>query len=293
MSSPKDPVKQSDLIYEMDAYSKYFSKMLLRRAVKAPFMNIVRILRLVTFQFSKNHYRLKHLRDKYEGKRCFIVGNGPSLTIEDLDKLKGEHCFAFNKIYEVFDKTDWRPEFYMVLDNDVIKTTATHIEKVRAKFKILNVMGKVVGLKEDDSTIFFCSYGWYRIREFAYKKKHISKDISQYISLNFTVTCAAIETAIYLGFKEIVLVGIDNSFSRWIDGKGVVHNKDVENYRLTSPHQFQSLCYLDAVNSCYRCYCDYAQKNNIKILNATKGGSLEVFERIDLDKALEMPESFS
>ena len=37
-----------------------------------------------------------NLKNKFKNKRCFIVGNGPSLTVQDLDRLVGEDCFAAN-----------------------------------------------------------------------------------------------------------------------------------------------------------------------------------------------------
>ena len=46
--------------------------------------------------------KIKKLKDNYIGKRCFIIGNGPSLRIEDLNCLKGEYTFAANRIYEIF-----------------------------------------------------------------------------------------------------------------------------------------------------------------------------------------------
>ncbi len=42
--------------------------------------------------------RLAELRDKHRGKRCFIVGNGPSLKQTDLSKLEGEYTLGQNRI---------------------------------------------------------------------------------------------------------------------------------------------------------------------------------------------------
>ena len=267
-------------------FQKFVDDGLKRRRIKAPFMNLARLVRLFFYQFTTSHRRLKEFKDKYNGERCFIVGNGPSLTIDDLEKLKDEHCFGFNRIYELFDKTSWRPEFYMVLDNDVMKTVAQNIHLVDAKLKLLNIMGKTMGLKEDDSTIFFCSYGLYRVKEFCFEKRRISKDISRYISLTFSVTAAAIETAIYMGFKEIYIIGLDNNFSRWIDRNGKIHFKNVEDYKLIKAHDFNYFCYQDAVNSCFDCYRKYADENGIKIFNATRGGNLHAYERVDIDSIL-------
>lgn len=265
----------------------YFNKMLKNRVIKAPFMNLVRVIRLLAFQFTHSHRQLKKMKNQYRGERCYIIGNGPSLTVEDLEKLNGAHCFAFNRIYEVFAQTSWRPEFYMVLDNNVMKDITEEVNKLKIRYKFLNIMSKAIGAVEDEHTIFFCSFGPYRVKEYNFKKKKISEDISKYVSLNYTVTCAAIETAIYLGFKEIILLGVDNSCSRWIDSEGKVHFKNVEDYRLMSAHQFQYFAYQDAVNSCFECYQQYAEQNGIKIYNATRGGELEAFERVDFDKLLD------
>ena len=46
-----------------------------------------------------------NLKNKFKNKRCFIVGNGPSLTVQDLDRLVGEDCFAANLIFKIcFEK---------------------------------------------------------------------------------------------------------------------------------------------------------------------------------------------
>lgn len=66
--------------------------------------------------FSRTKYGklLALYKGKFTGKRCFLIGNGPSLRAEDLTRLHeaGEITFAFNRIYNIFDQTPWRPSFY-------------------------------------------------------------------------------------------------------------------------------------------------------------------------------------
>jgi len=54
--------------------------------------------------------------DKYKGKRCFVIGNGPSLNKVDLSKLNGEIIIVMNFFYlnSVLEK--WQPTFYCVAD---------------------------------------------------------------------------------------------------------------------------------------------------------------------------------
>ena len=60
------------------------------------------------------HFR--SLKGKYAGRRGFVIGNGPSLCIDDLARLTDEITVASNQIYLAFDKTPWRPTFYTIED---------------------------------------------------------------------------------------------------------------------------------------------------------------------------------
>mgnify|MGYP003295767544 CR=1 FL=1 len=76
---------------------------------------------------------LKSLKDKFDGQRCFLIGNGPSLSAEDLEKVRGEYSFSCNKIYKAFDKTNFRPCFYIVDDYALVKEDYENIIKVPSK----------------------------------------------------------------------------------------------------------------------------------------------------------------
>ena len=66
-------------------------------------------------KLKQNYYN--NLKDIHKGKRGFVIGNGPSLKIEDLDNLNNEITIASNKIYLAFEeKQKWRPKFYTVAD---------------------------------------------------------------------------------------------------------------------------------------------------------------------------------
>lgn len=62
----------------------------------------------------KNDVAIQKMKRVYKGKRCFIVGNGPSLKTEDLELLKKEITFGSNGIFHLYGRTEWRPTFYFV-----------------------------------------------------------------------------------------------------------------------------------------------------------------------------------
>src|SRR5258705_8817696 len=65
--------------------------------------------------------QLKQFKNRHHDERCFIIGNGPSLTAGDLERLRSETTFASNKIYLAFDQTAWRPSYYVVEDDHMIR----------------------------------------------------------------------------------------------------------------------------------------------------------------------------
>lgn len=48
--------------------------------------------------WSSNEEKLLQLKGKYNGKIAFIIGNGPSLRMEDLETLKNNHIFVLLQI---------------------------------------------------------------------------------------------------------------------------------------------------------------------------------------------------
>lgn len=48
--------------------------------------------------------------------RAFIVGNGPSLKPDQLDRLIPETSFGVNRIHLIYDQTKWRPNYWMFFD---------------------------------------------------------------------------------------------------------------------------------------------------------------------------------
>lgn len=96
------------------------------RVVKCSVVGIFRIFPSLRNKRIRKLYLYKNL---HKGERCFIVANGPSLTINDLNMIKNEYCFGCNGIYKIFENTDWRPTYWCVSDGHIIDDTLKHIGK--------------------------------------------------------------------------------------------------------------------------------------------------------------------
>jgi hypothetical protein len=77
------------------------------------------------------------LRGSAAGERCFVIGNGPSLTTSDLDLLRGELAIASNGIFLAYSQTEFRPTYYLVEDTLVAEDRAGEIAEIRGSTQVL------------------------------------------------------------------------------------------------------------------------------------------------------------
>lgn len=70
----------------------------------------------------------------------FYCATGPSLKMEDLDTLnqQGEYSIGVNRIYLAFDKTDWRPDYYVVCDVNCIQESVEEIKQIKEPIKFVS-----------------------------------------------------------------------------------------------------------------------------------------------------------
>ncbi len=239
---------------------------------------------------SADSEEIKKFKNLHQGERCFILGNGPSLNSEDLDKLKNETTFASNQIYKIFDRTDWRPTYYVSIDKSFLKgefETNGDIP-VDCRKKFIDVYGK--NNKKLTNSIFIFAHPNYTVNVFNEKPKY-SEDISDHISMGQTVAYTMIQIATYMGFKEIYLLGVDFSMPYIKDKHGKIHKTDEEKthfdgVNISYPHYIIAVNYQSQLNA-YLDAKEYCERNKIKIVNSTRGGKLEVFKRIPLEMVLE------
>lgn len=179
--------------------------------IKNPFYLRNKIKLLIAYLFhiklSKNEKKLASLKNKHEGDRVFVIGNGPSLEVNDLDKLQKEFTFGANKIYLAFNETNWRPTYYTVEDNLVLIQNYEQIKMIQDSIKIFpNNLLKLKAPIEDSIYFDFIHKGYYP------DLPSVSQDPFKGLFWGATVIFTMIQLAIYMGFKEIYLIGIDFNF---------------------------------------------------------------------------------
>lgn len=213
------------------------------------------------------------------GQRCFIIGNGPSLKAADLTRLKeaGEFTFGCNRIYEIYDQTEWRPTYYCIQDRTLLKKSKEDIDnKVKQKrFIVLSLRQSYPQL--EDAVYFQLTAG------FDNEFPKFSENVLDGIYHGITVTYMCMQLAVYMGFKEIYLLGVDHNYAKMIDQNGKLVCQEGVTDHFSAKDTSDNIPRLNETTLAYRSAKRYADTHGIKIYNATRGGKLEVFERVDFD----------
>ncbi len=240
-----------------------------------------------------NRARLEALKDTHKGEKCFVIGNGPSLKAADLDKLKekGIFCFGSKRINAIFDETDWRPDIWGVSDLGFISIYHDEMSELQGFPKLVpcqSIINLNIPIKD---AIYFPFIQTERTPCW------FNKDVTRGVHFWGTITCKLINFAVYMGFTEIYLLGVGHSYPVTTDA----NNKKVLD--LTKQTYFSENYYdsksdlacatqdvndmesaLQYVTQAYKDVKYFCDTFNVKVYNATRGGELQVYPRIDFSE---------
>lgn len=219
------------------------------------------------------YIKLKDYENIHNGERCFIIATGPSLTLDDIEKLKNEYTISMNSICKLYDQTDWRPTYFAIQDREVFQSL-NHI--FRAHKEVPCFIGDNIQWKNkrEPEWINFPNDTMYHAYDIMNKKYYakFSDDAYEIVYDGYSIAYSCLELAVYMGFKEIYLLGADCTYTgpkeHFIDSGVEDRSRKFATPKLVAAYTVAK---------------EYADTHNIKIYNATRGGVLEVFERVNLD----------
>ncbi len=214
-------------------------------------------------------------------KRCFVIGNGPSLREEDLETIQNnnEISFAANRVYKLFENTKWRPTYYAVCDTRLFRNSKDDIDKIECV--------KFIPLDIYDTYCIKNNYHVFSRVPFTYfnNSPKFSFKLSSRFGEGGTITYHLLQLAASMGFTEIYLLGVDFSFSYGIgpDGKYFEDKSVIHNHHKSDVTPMETMPNLFLNQLAYKQARKKTENKGVKIYNATRGGKLEVFDRVDFD----------
>ncbi len=245
--------------------------------------------KLKHFRHTKYGRYMQKIHNSHLGESCFIIGNGPSLTKEDLATLHKNniHTFAVNRIFKIFPETEWRPTYYVSTDAVLIRDTLAEVDEIPSEIKFIPLQNKFyLGIKVKGARYFFRND-----KRENDQPEGFSLDCTQQVNTMGTVTIDCMQLAMHMGYKHIYLLGIDHNFDKIITENGeVVIDPGVKNYFIEGydadilgevKHD------LGNTTKAYFKVREFVDKTDVTIYNASRQTKLTAFERVTFEEALD------
>ncbi len=222
--------------------------------------------------------RIKVFQDRFRHERCFVIGNGPSLKRTDLSLLEGEYTFGMNRVYLAFEDWGFTTSFLVSVNDLVIEQCSVDFQKLSLpKFFSWRARDLLYSVGKPDPQTYFINS--------TYTGPKFNTRIQRRFWEGATVTNICLQLAFCMGFNEVYLIGIDHSFAT--HGKAnqtVVSSGDDPNH--FSPEYFGKgfrwqLPDLDTSEIAYRMALESYREAGRRIYDATVGGKLDVFPKVN------------
>jgi hypothetical protein len=254
----------------------------------------LKLKRLFESEDKENLQKWKDIKNKYKGKRAFILGNGPSLNETPLYLLKDEFTMCFNRVNMLYERLSWKPDFFAITDDLVYMDMLDDLN------------GKLL---EDFEYSFFPDITPYNIN---FKEKLKARDNVlwlhtdtpgfslnlPYCGINQSVVNAGLQILAYLGFTEIYVLGVDMSFASHTGKKlssrdwEAKDNNDISHFdpRYWGKGKKYHTARVDIMAEKFDDAYKFFTQNGVNIYNSTIGGKLEAFPRKAIRELFNYPE---
>ncbi len=234
----------------------------------------------------------KELLNKYINQKFFIVGLGPSINNYDLLKLKGKNVIMVNRSFKLKDYEKLSPKFHLFIDPKLAMGIwpIDYVEEI---------------FKKSSSVKIFLNADWYNLDKFSKYRNHqqiywvkfhpvslfnsqYSFDLTKSISSGSTVIECAITLTIYLGSKDINILGVEgNGISKLMCNQDSHWDGTDPDYKKHNSLLFAN----DMINASrgirqWHAISRELKKQKIKIFNLTKEGILDAYKYKDFEESL-------
>ncbi len=233
--------------------------------------------------FAEQDQWLVNARNSHHGERCFLLGCGPSLNQVDLSKLKGERVMACNGSF-LIEGLDI--DYFISVSHYFYKSYVDQINSIDCIRRFLPHY-----LRELESDIPTTWMNTVEDSEYAtlsqLKPYAFSSAPDRHIFLGGTVIFPALQILHYLGFEEVILLGVDHNYGpdekrneAYFTPSDALnaHFKDDYYQKPTSVH-----IDFPAMERGYQLSKEAFENSGRRIFNATPGTKLETYQKIEFD----------
>lgn len=253
---------------------------------------------------------LAKFKNIHRYQRCFIMGNGPSLNKMDLNKLDGEYVFGANAVFLLFNRIKWRPQYYTCVDTRVLPDRSKEIIMMHNEhphmvcFFPKELIDHQTKIKTPTEQIIPPAPNRLYFEQRVPLMDNLpfsafSLEPASYLIQPYTVSITALQLAYLLGFEPIYLIGCDTSYvvPKTVLQEGEETDKGKMFYTSTvddDPNHFSPDYFgkgrkwhnpqVENMIWHYKMAHEALSIAGRHVFNATVGGKLEVFPRVNFDE---------
>jgi hypothetical protein len=234
------------------------------------------------------------LHRRHEGaRRVFVIGNGPSLKGMDLSPLAGEITIGANSFYKHPDAARCGLRYLCIGDERFMIDEPRALEWHRT---IEATLPGVVLLLHPDARALVRKHGLYRGNEVHYFQRGVVVPYAEMVRFdltrplnvgNTTGSQLAIPLAVYLGFREIYLLGFDCNWLESYTGSYHFYEthaqfpefdslKTDDRWGRYEDHLIFALRDYEA----HRLIAARTAQLGVRVMNAGRGGLLDTYPRV-------------
>jgi glycosyltransferase involved in cell wall biosynthesis len=224
--------------------------------------------------------RLRAMRDRHAGETAWLVGNGPSVRIEDLDALQGKLTFSFNRFHLAYARTRLRPTYTVTGDKQMIEDFGQ---------QIVDESLNTVFVAHDHPPALLGDYVW--LRQVSIYPPLFGLRAEEVVSPGGSSLFVAMQVAYLMGVRRFYLYGADFRFAfekssgggdafRIATGEG---NHFIANYRDGKPWCPPSL---KDIGAGFHVARRVMEAEGGFVRNASRGGLMEMFPRQEFEAAV-------
>ena len=215
---------------------------------------------------------MEQFKNLHKGKRCFVIGNGPSLNQLDLSLLKNEITFGCNHIYLM---KNFKPTYWCMADYWVMERIKEEVQKAYpdvTKFSVKTHHDKTLTILPNTYSI----NGFKDLYDLN-SKPNFSDDLIKGVYGGYSIIYIMIQIAHYLGCNPIYILGIDGFKGPTM--KNFFPEKAQFDWKLVK-HQ------TDLSHIAFKTAREFLEGKGIKIYNATPNSAVESFAKVNYEGVL-------
>ena len=216
----------------------------------------------------------------YQGERLFLLGNGPSLSDTPLEALSGEHTFAMNNISTIYHRTSWRPSLYFNITWQADRHPLWNESAMNSISLGIPSFARTSSPFPDTPNLMRLRVES-RLMPLGHKlcrTPQWSQEADRCVVTYRMSAYSLVQLAIWMGFSTIYMLGMDLSFSMNPGERHVTDKYEGTfewNPRLVAHENYWHRVAHEWVRH-------HANLSEVPVYNATAGGNLDVYPRVDL-----------